>query len=98
MIGDDSRVEQGFLVLDVGCGTTPVGDVNCDLFMEDSEGHRDPLAYNEETLKINKAKTPNFVLCDSRYLPFKNGSFDLVTSRQVIEHVPKPALMAAEMV
>jgi len=31
---------------------------------------------------------PNFVLCSAEYLPFRENSFDIVTSFYVIEHIP----------
>jgi len=83
-------------VLDVGCGVNPVGDVNCDLFVEDTEGHRTIL--HNERFKLDQRKVSNFVCCDAQYLPFKSGCFDLVNSRQVIEHVKHPELMAKDMV
>lgn len=84
-------------VLDVGCGTAPVGDVNCDLYLEDKEKHRSADPALVDTYRINLKNTPNFVCCSSKFLPFKSGCFDLVTSRQVIEHVPNPLAMASEM-
>ncbi len=70
----------------------PVGDVNCDLYVRDVDGHR--LSTQRFLLK----GIENFVCCEGSYLPFKNDVFDLVTSRQVIEHVKQPVLMLSEMV
>lgn len=41
----------------------------------------------------------NYIVCDGRALPFRNGSFDLVFSNAVVEHVgdePDQALFVAE--
>lgn len=66
------------MILDVGCGNYPKGNVNCD---------------------VNKAlrKIDNFVLCDGQFLPFKTGSFEIVYSTHVIEHVDNPCLMTKEL-
>lgn len=85
-----------FFTLDVGCGDAPCGDVNVDLYLNDTEGHR--TLKHQERYKINPKLVPNFVVCDGSYLPFKDECFDFISSRQVIEHVPKPELMAYEMV
>jgi ubiquinone/menaquinone biosynthesis C-methylase UbiE len=82
-------------VLDVGCGNSPVGDVNCDLFSKDIEQHR---SFDTANTTITNKEAPNFVVCSAEYLPFKTGSFDVAVSRQVIEHVQKPGLMASELV
>lgn len=78
--------------LDVGSGCRPQGDVNIDLFIEDIYDHRHGFG------KIKVKKIPNFVLCDSQYLPFKNDIFDDVYSHHVIEHVNNPFLMLQEMI
>jgi ubiquinone/menaquinone biosynthesis C-methylase UbiE len=38
-----------------------------------------------------------FILCDSRYLPFKDRAFDFVTSYYLLEHVPAPWLVFKEI-
>jgi len=85
--------EQQYTVLDVGCGSNPSGDVNCDLFLKDV-GHR----FSQKGRELDIKKIPNFVLCDSQYLPFKNDAFDEVYSRHVIEHVKDPVLFLDETV
>jgi len=68
-----------FKVLDVGCGTNPMGDVNVDLYVGVSE-HRGPKS-------LMPKEIPNFVLCDACYLPFRDNSFEKVFSRHTLEHV-----------
>lgn len=82
-------------VLDVGCGNAPVGDVNCDLFLKDTEEHR---SFDTASTGITSKNTPNFIRCSAEYLPFTAASFDLAVCRQVIEHVKKPGLLASELV
>ncbi len=81
-------------ILDVGCGDTAVGDVNCDLYVEDKQGHRGTIG---ERCLIDSKKIKNFVKCDGSYLPFKSGTFDLALSRQVIEHAKNPQLFFSEL-
>jgi len=83
------------LILDVGCGNFPTGDVNCDLYIKDV-GHR--------TGKIDKRTPPlapcnikNFVWCDVQHLPFRDSIFEKVYSSHVIEHVKDPYLLFKEM-
>jgi len=63
--------------LDVGCGSSPTGDVNVDLMIEDAD----------EKWDLNPSKIPNFVKADVRYLPFKSGAFQIVYCSHVLEHL-----------
>jgi len=76
------------MILDVGCGTKPRGDVNVDVF----------LGKKYYRGKIVPKKIPNFVLADACHLPFKDGAFEKVVSYSVIEHVPNLKLFIKEMV
>jgi len=84
--------EQQYTVLDVGCGSNPSGDVNCDLFTKDV-GHR---CQNNRTFDYKKIK--NFVLCDIQCLPFRDGVFEKVYSRYALEHIENPCRCLDEMV
>lgn len=68
-------------VLDIGSGHNPYekADVLCERYLEDVErtGH----------VKIDARP---FVIATLEFLPFKDGSFDLVTCSQVLEHVDNP--------
>ena len=75
------------LVLDVGCGAKPRGDVNLDLTVEST--HR------QGNRRI--AGTINLVLGDACRLPFRDGSFRKVVSFQTLEHVPDPWAMLKEL-
>lgn len=87
---------ENYFVLDIGCADAPVGDVNCDLFIDDVHNHRTDKLGNRR--HIDGKTIPNFVQCSAGHLPFKDGCFDLVNSRQVFEHLPPPESCASEMV
>jgi len=76
--------------LDIGCGKRPKGDVNTDLFIEETF-HR---AYKGNITK----RVKNLICCDAQHLPFKNNTFETVIADHVIEHVENPFLMLKEMV
>jgi len=82
------------LILDVGCGTSPHGDVNVDLHPE-ATMHRSRT--QAKMRPINTATTPNFVKADAHYLPFRSNSFHTVVSHHTIEHVGNPVAMLKEM-
>lgn len=50
-------------------------------------------------IKISKKKTPNasFIVADASSLPFKNETFDVVLSTEVIEHINKQVIVIKEM-
>jgi ubiquinone/menaquinone biosynthesis C-methylase UbiE len=81
------------MVLDVGCGFQPRGDVNCDLYVKDVVNHR---AFGSDILDVHKI--PNFVVCSGFYLPFKDGAFGEVICAQVVEHVDNPLALLRELV
>lgn len=70
------------MILDVGCGASPRGDVNCDLLFPKSDLRLGSLS----SCKI----FPNFVKADVMALPFRSGSFDLVHCSHVLEHLGDP--------
>ena len=67
------------MILDIGCGDSPRGDVNCDLFVGESP-HLTAPRY------IQPEKIPNFVRCDANCLPFRYKAFTESLCRHVIEH------------
>ena len=75
-------------VLDLGCGS---GD-SVDLFrgfQPDVDWVGADIADSQEVLQRRRSDA-RFVTYDGQALPFADGSFDLVYSRQVLEHVPEP--------
>ena len=79
------------VMLDIGCGCSPKGDVNCDLFVG-----KTPHLMNEKTV-VEPKKIPNFVRCSAEKLPFKDKSFDIVNASEVLEHIANPPNLINEM-
>ena len=69
------------IILDIGCGHNPKGDVNIDLYPFD----RTQCAYS-----WNPQEVKNFILADGCQAPFRDKMFDKVYSSHVIEHVEVP--------
>lgn len=77
--------------MDIGCGYSPRGDVNVDLFRATTvhQFHKEPL-----DTKLIK----NYVRASTLHLPFRDNIFDVVYASDVIEHISEPFLMLKEMV
>jgi hypothetical protein len=71
------------MILDVGCGPCPKGDVNVDLFYGVASPH---IGYT--THKIEGI--PNFVKASAEALPFRDESFTLVHASHLMEHLKTP--------
>jgi len=69
------------LILDIGCGASPIGTVNMDLFYDKS-----PHTPNA----INPRRYRNFIIGDACHLPFKSTSFEVVHASHLLEHLPVP--------
>ena len=82
------------LVLDVGCGSRPKGDVNVDFF---KSGFNRQEGDQEQGEYLDPKMVKNFVVADACHLPFKTGVFCLVVSSHTIEHVGNPFLMFREL-
>ena len=67
------------MILDVGCGSRPCGDVNLDLFQGDTPHH---IGF------IDGRQYMNFTQGSADTLPFRDGVFDLVYISHVLEHLP----------
>lgn len=88
--GDKVNATSSKLRLDVGCGDSPRGNVNCDLYVKETPemgGGR----------KIDPKKCPNFVRCDTYHLPFRSNTFDEVFSSHLMEHMARPLQALSEM-
>ena len=80
-------VEAGQLVLDAGAGRAPYRD----LFAHARYETADFLA-----VKGKKYVTPDYV-CDLAEIPVEDARFDHVLLTQVLEHIPEPARVVAEL-
>jgi len=69
------------MILDVGCGSRPKGDVNLDLNLGQSTHHR--FEYDIKTFK-------NFIQGSASDLPFRDKIFHTIFSAHCLEHVPVP--------
>jgi len=71
------------MILDVGCGSRPKGDVNIDLYIQ-------PTHRGDETTAPDPKSIKNFILADSNFLPFRDESFSIVYSSHLLEHCIQP--------
>jgi len=69
------------MILDIGCGASPIGNVNLDLFYRNSPHTHKP---------INPRNCQNFVIGDANVLPFRSDSFNTVHAAHLIEHLLIP--------
>ena len=78
------------LCLDIACGAKPFpkASVLCDL-------NARPVPDRRMKTLVTEGKP--FVLCDSRYLPFKDKAFDFATSYYLIEHMDDPWTLFKEL-
>jgi SAM-dependent methyltransferase len=76
--------------LDVACGAKPfpLADVLCDL-------HFEPVPDRRMRELVTEGKP--FVLCDCRYLPFKDKAFGFVTCYYLVEHIDDPWSLFKEL-
>jgi len=72
--------------LDVGCGTGTLGFI---LKVWGRKGDIVGIDLYEESLKKAKQIYDHVVLCDGRFLPFRNKVFSFVSAVEVLEHISK---------
>ncbi len=77
------------LVLDVGCGLRPTGDVNVDVYINEVSPSLGAI--------IEGSKIANPVKSSAYYLPFRDEVFDVVRSRALLEHLDTPTFALKEM-
>ena len=76
-------VNKSGLLLDLGSGASPYNNLY----------HSD---VDIVTLEYNADRKPN-VVADAHFLPFKEASFDYITSFEVLEHVKDPNKVVSEI-
>lgn len=90
------------IVLDIGTGGTPKGDVNVDINREwwnwykgqHREGYEGMKGY---FTKWGDQPIPNFVLADGTALPFKEAVFSSVVGSDLLEHIENDTQALSEM-
>lgn len=81
-----ASVPAGARVLDAGAGTAPYRP----LF-----GHAQYETADFEM--VDKAYTPSTYVCDLKSIPVEDARFDYIVFNQVMEHLPEPRLVLAEL-
>ncbi len=83
------------LCLDLGCGNRPLNYSDRRMIWADRyvANHRDranraPLLFLDRT---------RFAQCDAATLPFRDGVFDRIVCRHMLEHVESPSAVCAEL-
>jgi len=80
------------MILDIGCGDNPKGDINVDLYRYSNE------TGNFQKLPYRRIKTKCDIIATGEHLPFKDNTFTLVVSYQVIEHTHDPKRFLSEAI
>lgn len=80
------------MILDVGCGIYPKGNVNVDLMVS-----KDRHNIHGDVAEINPHLIPNFIKADASHLPFKTKCFSAVVSYHTLEHIDNPESAVKEM-
>ena len=73
------------MILDIGCGEKPEGDINLDISKHVQIG---------PTSGIVKSKCN--IIADALHLPFRDKSIEIVYSSHCIEHVKNPCMFVKE--
>jgi len=85
------------MILDVGCGHDPRGDVNVDLFVKATK-HRSDDQRKLEDKDLDPKFIPNLIRASGEYLPFRDNCFDFVISTHTIEHALNPFAFIREAI
>lgn len=79
-------VPNGALVLDAGAGDAPFKDLFQHAQYESADFQ-----------KVNKTYASATYVCDLRSIPVENCRFDFIVFNQVMEHLPEPQVVLAEL-
>jgi SAM-dependent methyltransferase len=79
-------VPTGALVLDAGAGDAPYKSLFQHAKYESADFER-----------VNKQYAPSTYVCDLQSIPVEGGRFDFIIFNQVMEHLPEPKLVLAEL-
>ena len=81
-----ATIPSGSLVLDAGAGIAPYRSFFQHARYESADFE-----------KVEKAYAPSTYVCDLQSIPVEDGRFDFIILTQVLEHVPEPRLVLAEL-
>jgi ubiquinone/menaquinone biosynthesis C-methylase UbiE len=81
-----ASVPSGALVLDAGAGEAPY---KC-LFQH-------AIYESADFQKVNKQYAKSTYVCDLKKIPVEDRRFDFIVFNQVMEHVPEPSIVLAEL-
>jgi len=93
---DRLRPRDGELVLDVGCGLGTLLNTMHSIYRTRGVGIDFSHAGMKAAISYNPCDN-DYHVADALMLPFRDGSFDLTVSYDVIEHVTEPRRFASEM-
>lgn len=79
-------VPKGALVLDAGAGDAPYKSLFQHAKYESADFE-----------KVNKTYAQSTYVCDLKSIPVEDGRFDFIIFNQVMEHLPEPQLVLAEL-
>ena len=79
------------MILDVGCGERPKGNVNVDLFVEETSQRFCKRGLNTRVI-------PNFIKASISHLPFSDNTFETVLCFHVVEHTDNPIESLRELI
>jgi SAM-dependent methyltransferase len=81
-----ATIPSGALVLDAGAGNAPYKSLFSHARYESADFE-----------KVEKEYAPSTYVCDLQQIPVEDGRFDFIILTQVLEHVPEPRLVLAEL-
>jgi len=76
------------MILDIGCGSNPKGDINLDCF---------PNNFSQHGVHWRPRDVKNFVLADAHCLPFRSDVFDKIFLMAILEHLESPGRCVTEV-
>ena len=79
-------VPKGALVLDAGAGSSPYKTLFSHAKYESADFH-----------KVDKKYSPTTYVCDLKSIPTEDNRFNFIIFNQVLEHLPEPQLVLAEL-
>jgi ubiquinone/menaquinone biosynthesis C-methylase UbiE len=87
-----SDIEDGSIIIDLGCD----GGNFTQKLLDFGEVVGVDISTSFIDAGRNRVKKAHFIMSDVQMLPLRNGSANLVTCMEVLEHLPKPELAVSE--